>query len=57
MGSIDTVEQCVLEGLEKEHIYVRELGKWDKLPDDGWPRWDTMPNEEKNLGTKGTLKT
>lgn len=51
LASVDVVGEGVLEGLEKEHLYVKELGGWDKLPEDGWPRWETMPNEAKNLGT------
>lgn len=50
LGSVDFAGEGFLEGLKKNHIYVREMGKWDKLPDDGWPRWETMPNEKKNLG-------
>ena len=50
LGSVDADEGGVLEGLTKKHLYVKELGVWDKLPDDGWPRWDTMPNEVKYLG-------
>jgi hypothetical protein len=50
LGSVDVDEKGVLQGLVKKHIYVKELRSWDCLPDDGWPRWDTMPNERKYLG-------
>jgi hypothetical protein len=38
-----------LEGLSKKHIYVGEKVDWYKLPDDGMPRFETMPNEAKYL--------
>jgi hypothetical protein len=38
-----------LEGLIKKHIYVGEKVDWYKLPDDGLPRFETMPNEVKYL--------
>jgi hypothetical protein len=38
-----------LEGLSKKHIYVREKVYWYDLPDDGMPRFETMPNEDKYL--------
>ena len=43
-GGIDA-----LEGLSKKHIYVREKVDWYNLPDDGMPRFETMPNEAKYL--------
>jgi hypothetical protein len=53
LSSVDLVDRGVLEGLVKKHLYVKDLGRWDKLPDDSWPRWETMPNEGKYLGTSG----
>jgi hypothetical protein len=38
-----------LEGLSKKHIYVRDKVDWYDLPDDGLPRFETMPNEAKYL--------
>jgi hypothetical protein len=38
-----------LEGLSRKHIYVREKVDWYDLPDDGMPRFETMPNEAKYL--------
>lgn len=38
-----------LEGLSKKHIYVRDKVDWYKLPDDGLPRFDSMPNEAEYL--------
>jgi hypothetical protein len=38
-----------LEGLSKKHIYVRDKVDWYTLPDDGLPRFETMPNEAKYL--------
>ena len=48
---MDVDEKSALEGMVKNHLYVKELGRWDSLPDDGWPRWDTMPNEREYLGS------
>lgn len=53
LGSIDFVAEGFLEGLEKNHLFVGEVGRWDCLPDDGWKRWDTMPNEKEYLGGGG----
>ena len=38
-----------IEGLSKKHIYVLEKVEWYSLPDDGFPRFETMPNEAKYL--------
>lgn len=38
-----------LEGMAKKHLYVREKVDWYQLPDDGLPRYETMPNEGKYL--------
>jgi hypothetical protein len=43
-GGIDA-----LEGLSKKHIYVSEKVDWYSLPDDGIPRFETMPNAAKYL--------
>jgi hypothetical protein len=53
MASVDdqarTGEADALDGLSKKHIYVGEKVDWYKLPDDGLPRFETMPNEAKYL--------
>ena len=38
-----------LEGLSWKHIFVREKVDWYNLPEDGLPRFETMPNEAKYL--------
>lgn len=38
-----------VEGLSKKHLYVGDKVDWYSLPDDGLPRFDTMPNEAKYL--------
>ncbi|KAH8649789.1 Mss4-like protein [Xylariales sp. PMI_506] len=38
-----------LKSLSKKHIYVGEKVDWYDLPDDGLPRFETMPNEAKYL--------
>jgi hypothetical protein len=38
-----------MESLSKKHIYVRDKVGWYTLPDDGLPRFETMPNEAKYL--------
>jgi hypothetical protein len=42
-------EVDALEGLSKKHIYVSEKVDWYQLPDDGLPRFETMPNAAKYL--------
>jgi hypothetical protein len=44
LGGIDP-----LEGLSWKHIYVGEKVDWYSFPDDGLPRFETMPNEGKYL--------
>lgn len=33
-----------LKGVRREHIYVSEKVDWYSLPDDGAPRFETMPS-------------
>jgi hypothetical protein len=40
-----------LQGLSKKHIYIGEKVDWYNLPDDGLPRFETMPNEAKYLSS------
>jgi hypothetical protein len=51
IASVDRGEGGVdpLQGLDKKHIYVGEKVDWYDLPDDGLPRFETMPNEAKYL--------
>jgi hypothetical protein len=53
IASVDDVAReggiNALEGLSKKHIYVSEKVDWYNLPDDGMPRFETMPNEAKYL--------
>jgi len=41
----------VLKGLGKKHLYMSEKVGWYDVPDDGWPRFETMPNDKKYLGS------
>jgi hypothetical protein len=49
LGSVGDVEEGVLSGLALKHIYLVDKPTWYQIPDDGLPRFDTMPNEKKYL--------
>jgi hypothetical protein len=53
MASVDKEFQKdginVLESLSKKHLYISEKVNWYTLPDDGLPRFETMPKEIKYL--------
>ncbi len=48
IASVDRGSEA-LKGLKKKHLYVGEKVEWYELPDDGLPRFETMPNESKYL--------
>lgn len=51
LGSVDFPDN-MLDGVQMKHIYLQDKPEWYHLPDDGIPRYETMPNMERYLGTK-----
>jgi hypothetical protein len=53
IASVDTQATkdgvAALQGLSKKHLYLKEKVDWYQVPDDGLPRFETMPNEAKYL--------
>jgi hypothetical protein len=49
LGSVGDADEGLLSGLALKHIYLADKPAWYQVPDDGLPRFDTMPNEKKYL--------
>jgi hypothetical protein len=49
MAAVNNMGDGVLERLEKKHIYLSQKPGWYQIPNNRWPRFETMPNEVKYL--------